>query len=257
MQERGRRAEIVLATKFTTLYPDPKTRPRMAANYSGNSTKSLHVSLEASLKKLQTDYIDLLYVHWWDFTTSIPELMQSLNHMVQRGKVLYLGVSDTPAWVVSKANQCKFPKPLACHTLNLTNEHVDARDHGLRPFSVYQGRWSAAERDFEREIIPMARDEGMALCPWGALGGGNFTTKEKRENNEQGRNFGPASDKHIKVSEKLEAVAKSKNTAITSIALAYVRSKVCTLWRPWCDCADSFGSILMCIRLLAVARSIT
>jgi hypothetical protein len=71
----------------------------------------------------------------------------------------------------------------------------------------------------------MARDEGMALCPWGALGGGNFTTKEKRENNEQGRNFGPASDKHIKVSEKLEAVAKSKNTAITSIALAYVRSK--------------------------------
>lgn len=122
---------------------------------------------------------------------------------------------------------------------------------------MYQGRWSAAERDFEREIIPMARDEGMALCPWGALGGGNFTTKEKRENNEQGRNFGPASDKHIKVSEKLEAVAKSKNTAITSIALAYVRSKVCTLWRSWCECADLFGSILMCIRLLAVARSIT
>jgi aryl-alcohol dehydrogenase-like predicted oxidoreductase len=107
MKERGRRDEIVLATKFTTLYPDPKTRPRMAANFSGNSTKSLHASLEASLKKLQTDYIDLLYVHWWDFTTSIPELMQSLNHMVQRGKVLYLGVSDTPAWVVSKANQCK------------------------------------------------------------------------------------------------------------------------------------------------------
>jgi aryl-alcohol dehydrogenase-like predicted oxidoreductase len=106
MKERGRRDEIVLATKFTTLYPDPKTRPRMAANFSGNSTKSLHASLEASLKKLQTDYIDLLYVHWWDFTTSIPELMQSLNHMVQRGKVLYLGVSDTPAWVVSKANQC-------------------------------------------------------------------------------------------------------------------------------------------------------
>ncbi|KAF3039523.1 hypothetical protein E8E12_005760 [Didymella heteroderae] len=206
MKERGRRDEMVVATKFTTLYPDPKTRPRMAANFSGNSTKSLHASLEASLKKLQTDYIDLLYVHWWDFTTSIPELMQSLNHMVQRGKVLYLGVSDTPAWVVSKANQY-------------------ARDHGLRPFSVYQGRWSAAERDFEREIIPMARDEGMALCPWGALGGGNFTTKEKREKNEQGRNFGPASEKHIKVSEKLEAVAKSKNTAITSIALAYVRSK--------------------------------
>jgi aryl-alcohol dehydrogenase-like predicted oxidoreductase len=120
MQERGRRAEMVVATKFTTLYPDPKTRPRMAANFSGNSTKSLHLSLEASLKKLQTDYIDLLYVHWWDFTTSIPELMQSLNHMVQRGKVLYLGVSDTPAWVVSKANQCKCP---------LTHSNLSARQY--------------------------------------------------------------------------------------------------------------------------------
>lgn len=71
----------------------------------------------------------------------------------------------------------------------------------------------------------MAREEGMALCPWGALGGGNFTTKEKRANNEQGRNFTPPSDKHIKVSEALEAVAQSKKTGITSIALAYVRAK--------------------------------
>ena len=90
-----------------------------------------------------------------DFTTSIEEVMQSLNHLVQAGKVLYLGISDTPAWVVSKANQY-------------------ARDHGLRQFSVYQGRWSAADRDFERDIIPMCRDEGMALAPWGALGGGHF-----------------------------------------------------------------------------------
>ena len=109
MKERNVRHEIVLATKFTTTFPDPtKSAPRQRINFAGNSTKSLHVSLEASLKKLQTDYVDLLYVHWWDFTTSIPELMQSLNHMVQRGKVLYLGVSDTPAWVVSKANQCMF-----------------------------------------------------------------------------------------------------------------------------------------------------
>lgn len=69
----------------------------------------MRVSVEASLKKLQTDYIDLLYVHWWDFSTSIPELMQSLNQLVQQGKVLYLGISDTPAWVVSKANECRCP----------------------------------------------------------------------------------------------------------------------------------------------------
>jgi aryl-alcohol dehydrogenase-like predicted oxidoreductase len=109
MKERGVRDQIVLATKFTTCFPSPTNPegPRQRINYAGNSTKSLHVSLEASLKKMQTDYIDLLYVHWWDFTTGIPELMQSLNHMVQRGKLLYLGVSDTPAWVVSKANQCE------------------------------------------------------------------------------------------------------------------------------------------------------
>lgn len=206
MAERKVRDEIVIATKFTTYYRDPNNSPRQRINYAGNSSKSLKVSLEASLKKLQTDYIDILYVHWWDFTTGIAELMQSLNHVVASGKVLYLGVSDTPAWVVSKANEY-------------------ARNHGLRPFSVYQGQWSAADRDFEREIIPMAREEGMALCPWGALGGGKFTTEEKRNNNEQGRNMGPASEKAIKVSQKLEAVAKAKNTQITSVALAYVRSK--------------------------------
>jgi len=107
MAQKSNRDEIVLATKFTTYFPSPHKSPRQRINYTGNSAKSLHLSLEASLKKMQTDYIDLLYVHWWDFTTGIPELMQSLNHMVQRGKVMYLGVSDTPAWVVSKANECK------------------------------------------------------------------------------------------------------------------------------------------------------
>ncbi|KAF2121104.1 aryl-alcohol dehydrogenase-like protein [Lophiotrema nucula] len=207
LTERKNRHELVLATKFTTCFPDPRNKsPRLRVNYAGNSTKSLHVSLAASLKKLQTDYIDLLYVHWWDFTTGIPELMQSLNHVVQQGKVLYLGVSDTPAWVVSKANEY-------------------ARNHGLRQFSVYQGRWSAADRDFEREIIPMAREEGMALAPWGALGGGAFTTEEKRKNEEKGRNFRPPTEEQLKISKVLESVAKKHNTAITSIALAYVRSK--------------------------------
>jgi len=208
MAARKNRHDIVMATKFTTLFPDPATRPRMAANYAGNSSKSLRVSVEASLKKLQTDYIDLLYVHWWDFSTSIPELMQSLNAMVTSGKVLYLGVSDTPAWVVSKANEY-------------------ARNHGLRTFSVYQGRWSAASRDFERDIIPMARDEGMALCPWGALGGGKFTTEQKRRENDTGRGamFGQPTEDEIKVAKKLEEIAGKHNSQITGIALAYVRAK--------------------------------
>jgi aryl-alcohol dehydrogenase-like predicted oxidoreductase len=81
--------------------------------------------------------------------------MQSLNALVAEGKVLYLGISDAPAWIVSQANEY-------------------ARQNSLRQFSVYQGQWSAAQRDFERDIIPMCQHEGMALAPWGALGGGYF-----------------------------------------------------------------------------------
>lgn len=130
--------------------------------------------------------------------------MQALNALVLSGKVLYLGVSDTPAWVVSKANQY-------------------ARDHGFRQFSVYQGRWSAASRDFEREILPMVRDEGMGIAPWGALGGGNFKSEEQRQNN-AGRQV-EATESDIKVSKALEAVAKRKGTIITSVAQAYVMHK--------------------------------
>jgi len=97
--------------------------------------------------------------------------MQSLDHLVKAGKVLYLGISDTPAWVVTKANEY-------------------ARAYGLRQFSVYQGRYNAAKRDAEREILPMLRDEGMAFAPWGALGGGKFKTKEQVEAMEKARDKG-------------------------------------------------------------------
>ncbi|KJZ79223.1 Norsolorinic acid reductase [Hirsutella minnesotensis 3608] len=204
MKKRGNRDQMVIATKFTTNFRAGPNHPDIMANFTGNGSKSLHTSVNASLKKLQTDYIDLLYVHWWDYSTSIPELMQSLNHLVNAGKVLYLGISDTPAWVVSKANEY-------------------ARNHGLRQFSVYQGNWSAALRDFEREIIPMCKAEGMGLAPWGALGGGSFKSEEQRKSSE-GRNTN-FSDTAIKTSQALEAVAKRKNTVITSIALAYVMHK--------------------------------
>lgn len=204
MAARGNRDQMVVATKYTTCYP-ASGKEKILANFQGQHAKSLHVSVEASLKKLQTSYIDLLYIHWWDFTTSIPEIMQSLNHLVAQGKVLYLGISDTPAWVVSKANQY-------------------ARDHNLRQFSVYQGRWSAADRDFERDIIPMCRDEGMGLAPWGTLGGGNFKTDEQRKAGE-GRKMSPATERQLKVSRALENIARRKGTLLTSVALAYIMHK--------------------------------
>lgn len=232
MAKTGRRDELVLATKYTSGYKNFTEPERIQANFGGSSAKSLHLSVEASLKKLQTSYIDLvpphtisvallillcgislimvfppqLYVHFWDMHTCITEVMQSLNYLVSSRKVLYLGISDTPAWLVAKCN-------------------AYARQHGLRQFSVYQGKWSAAERDFEREIIPMCMDEGMSLAPWGALGGGYFKPKEQI-GNDGGRNLPTAKAKDAEqVSEVLEKIAKRKDTLITSVALAYVMHK--------------------------------
>jgi aryl-alcohol dehydrogenase-like predicted oxidoreductase len=99
MQERGNRDEMVLATKFTTAYQAYKGYDKIIqSNFGGTGAKGMKHSVEASLKKLKTDYIDLLWMHWWDYTTSIPELMHALNDLVVNGKVIYLGVSDTPAW---------------------------------------------------------------------------------------------------------------------------------------------------------------
>ncbi|KAI0594385.1 aldo/keto reductase [Biscogniauxia sp. FL1348] len=204
MKKRGVRDQMVIATKYSTNFRAGHN-DEITINFQGNGTKSLHTSVNSSLKKLQTDYIDLLYIHWWDFSTSIPEVMQSLNQLVLAGKVLYLGVSDTPAWVVSKANEY-------------------ARNHGLRQFSVYQGRWSAANRDFERDILPMCKSEGMGLAPWGALGGGKFKSEAQRKSIKDGRASQPT-ESDIKVSRVLESIANRKNTIITSVAQAYVMSK--------------------------------
>jgi aryl-alcohol dehydrogenase-like predicted oxidoreductase len=103
-------------------------------------------------------------------STGIPELMQSLNHLVAQRKVLYLGISDTPAYV--NLLECLAEYADAYVRWVVVQANCYAREHGLRQFSVYQGRWSAAERDFEREIIPMCRSEGMSIAPWGTLGGG-------------------------------------------------------------------------------------
>ncbi|CAI6091412.1 unnamed protein product [Clonostachys chloroleuca] len=207
MKKRGLRDEMVIATKFTTNVRSGEGDKKIISNFQGNGPKSLRLAVESSLKNLQTDYIDLLYVHWWDYSSSIPELMQALNHLVASGKVLTLGISDSPAWVVSKANEY-------------------ARNHGLAQFCVYQGRWSASRRDFEREIIPMCQNEGMGLIPWGALGGGTFKTEEQRQKaSKEGRQV-QARELDIQVSKALEVVAQRKKTLITSVAQAYVTSKV-------------------------------
>src|SRR2546423_14814276 len=101
MAERNCRDEMVIATKFTTgyrAYESQEGKDVIQANFGGMNTNALKHSLEASLKKLKTDYIDLLYIHWWDYSTNIPEGMHALNDQVRAGKILYIRMSDTPAW---------------------------------------------------------------------------------------------------------------------------------------------------------------
>lgn len=213
MAARGNRDLLFIATKFTSQYRKWELGPGKPVNYCGNHKKSLHLSVRDSLQKLQTDYIDLLYVHWWDWTTSIEELMDSLHILVEQGKVLYLGISDTPAWIVSAAN-------------------TYARAHGKTPFSVYQGRWNVLIRDLEREILPLTRHFGMALCPWDAIGGGKLQTKKQLEAKKQAGEAlrstwgSEQTEDERKISEVLEKIADEHGTeSIQRIALAYVLQK--------------------------------
>lgn len=170
--------------------------------------------MNANLRKLRTDYIDILYVHWWDWNASVKDVMDNLHNLVASGKVLYLGASDMPAWVVATANQY-------------------AHENGKSPFVIYQGAWSVLDRSFEREIIPMARAHGLALAPWNVLAAGKLRTDEEErrrmESGEKGRTmFGEwlRNENEKKMSAALEKVAKEVGTEhITAVAIAYVMQK--------------------------------
>lgn len=215
-EQRGIRDQLVIATKYTNNYKRGDDSVAQKINYVGNGSKSLHLSVEASLKKLRTDYIDILYLHWWDWETSVREVMDNLHHLVALRKVLYLGISDAPAWVVAQANQY-------------------AIDHGKTPFVVYQGRWNVMERSFEREIIPMAREFGMALAPWDVLAAGRFRTDEdeqkRRDTGEKGRMISrpdwERNETEVKMSKVLEVVAAEVGAVgnLTAVAIAYVMHK--------------------------------
>ncbi|ESK93935.1 putative aryl-alcohol dehydrogenase [Moniliophthora roreri MCA 2997] len=214
-EKRGIRDQLFIATKYTSSFKKSDPNIGQKVHYVGNNAKSLYLSVEASLKKLRTSYIDLLYVHWWDWDTSVEEVMDALHTLVLNRKVLYLGISDTPAWLVSQAN-------------------LYAKAYGKTPFVVYQGKWSVLDRSFERDIIPMARSLGLALAPWGVLGSGKLRTdaEEQRrlENGEEGRKpMGmdwKRTEDEVKMSQALEKVAKEVGAkSITSVAIAYVMQK--------------------------------
>jgi aryl-alcohol dehydrogenase-like predicted oxidoreductase len=146
------RERFVIATKYS-LCMNP-TDP----NAGGNHRKNLVQSLEASLRRLKTSYIDLLWVHAWDGMTPVEEIMRALDDQIRAGKVLYVGISDTPAWRVAQANTM-------------------ATLRGWTPFVGLQIKYNLAERSAERDLLPMAQALDLAVTPWGVLGGGMLTGK--------------------------------------------------------------------------------
>src|SRR3972149_6319310 len=157
------RDHFVVATKYSLI--ERKDDP----NFGGNHRKNMLRSLEGSLKRLNTDYIDLFYLHMWDFTTPVEEVMRGLDDLVRSGKVLYVGLSDAPAWIAAQAN-----------TL------ADLR--GRSRFVALQAPYSLADRAVERDLLPVAHAFDMAFLAWGLLEAGELTGKYNTGSPEPKRN---------------------------------------------------------------------
>ena len=202
--DRGR---FVVATKYTLF------SRRDDPNASGNQRKNMVQSLEASLRRLKTDYVDLFYVHAWDFMTPVDEVMRALDDLVRAGKVLYLGISDTPAWVISQANML-------------------AELRGWSRFVSLQIRYSLLDRAAERDLLPMARSLGLAVTPWSILGAGVLTGKYRTRDDGTSRGDvkGRAArwdkrERDLRMADEVVAVAEEIGCPPSQVAINWVRQQ--------------------------------
>ena len=203
---QGQREHIVLATKYTNAAPG--TDP----NAAGNQRKSMVQALEASLKRLKTDYIDLYWLHIWDQITPIEEVMRAFDDLVRQGKILYAGVSDMPAWVVAQAN-----------TL------ADLR--GWTPFVGLQIEYSLIERTVERELIPMAKALNLGLTAWSPLSRGVLTGKYHghgssepgRMSSDMMKQLMPEQQRTDRIVAAVKTVSDETGRSMAQVALAWLR----------------------------------
>ncbi|MCB2059542.1 MAG: aldo/keto reductase [Novosphingobium sp.] len=205
---KGRRDPLVISTKYT-LTTEPGN-----ANASGNHRKNMIKSVEDSLRRMQTDYIDLLYLHMWDFRTPVDEILRAFDDLVRMGKVLYIGLSDTPAWQASRMQAI-------------------AELRGWTQFCALQISYSLIERTVEREMIPMAKEMGMGVSPWAPLGQGVLTGKYTRDdlvppdpNDISSRKAinalgGKLTERNIDIADAVIAVAKEIGCTPAQVAVAW------------------------------------
>jgi len=202
----AKRDRLVIATKFSgNLYPgDP--------NGGGSGRKAIVSATENSLRRLQTDYIDLYWLHCWDTNTPIDETMAALDDLVRAGKVRYLGVSDTPAWKIAEAN-------------------ITARFRGWSQFIGLQIEYSLLERSVEQELVPMARELGLGITPWSPLKSGVLSGKYTRatagqKQSDRGGFVDPhLTDKTYDLVDELAEIARQRETTVARVALAWVQAQ--------------------------------
>src|SRR5579872_3689405 len=202
---QGHRESAVLATKYTNAAPGKD------ANAAGNHRKSMMQAVEASLKRLGTDYIDLYWLHIWDGMTPVEEVMRAFDDLVRQGKVLYAGVSDAPAWWVAQAN-----------TL--------AELRGWTRFAGLQIEYSLLERTVERELIPMSKAFGLTVTAWSPLKGGILSGKyqkgggaDARYASEMMKQFLPAPERQEAVVGAVRKVSEETGRPMAQVALAWLR----------------------------------
>jgi aryl-alcohol dehydrogenase-like predicted oxidoreductase len=199
------RDHFVLGTKYTlTSRPDDP-------NAGGNHRKNMVRSLEGSLERLRTDRVDLLWLHMWDSTVAIDEVMRAFDDLVRSGKVLHVGFSDTPAWVVSQAVAIAELRGWA------------------RPVAV-QAPYSLADRALERDVLPMATALSLGVTPWGLLEGGVLTGKYNAPSEEPKRyGDGPQSEKDLSLAVELRSVADEVGRTPAQVAINWVRHQPGTI----------------------------
>ncbi len=195
----------VVATKYTL------NTGQGDINTGGNHRKNMVQAVEASLKRLKLDYIDLLWLHAWDFTTPVEEVMRAFDDLVRAGKVLYIGISDTPAWIVAQAN-----------TL--------AQLRGWTPFIGLQLEYSLKERTAERELLPMAAAMGLGVMAWSPLGGGVLTGKYNQEMPSTGRLSDPDSptpiqQRDLDIAATVLQISDATGYSPAQVALNWIRQR--------------------------------
>ena len=199
------RDRFVVASKYTNSFPGPND-----PNAAGNQRKNLVQSLDASLKRLNIDYIDVYWVHLWDYTMPIEEVMRSLDDAVRAGKILYTGLSDAPAWVAARSN-----------TL--------AELRGWTQYVAMQLEYSLLERGIEREHFPMCREMDIAIAAWSPLAAGILSGKYTRGGNEQKRMdtlpFKEKDEQMLAVARVVDQVADEVGVSSAQVSLAWVRER--------------------------------